>query len=66
VLSDRTSVVELDRVLYGTVQASARWYDELRTTLEADGSIKNVYVTSTYTRLGARSVSTAAKSLRSI
>ena len=38
-----TVVVELDKALYGCVEAAALWYNDLRGTLESDGFSENPY-----------------------
>ena len=43
VRDDGTCVVELDKALYGTIEAAKLWYDNISATLEADGYVKNPY-----------------------
>ena len=38
-----TMVVELDKAFYGCVEASALWYNDLRSKLLADGFVENPY-----------------------
>ena len=53
VLSDNTSAVELDRALYRTIQAAARGYDELRTTVETDGFVRKDYDHCVFNKIAA-------------
>ena len=48
-----TIVVQLDKALYGCVEASALWYAHLRDTLERDGFEVNPYDGCVYNKLGA-------------
>jgi len=38
-----TVVVELDKALYGCVEAAALWYDDLKKTIQWDGFEENPY-----------------------
>ncbi len=38
-----TVVVELDKALYGCVEAAALWYDDLKKTIQRDGFEENPY-----------------------
>jgi hypothetical protein len=38
-----TVIVELDKALYGCVEAAGLWYEDLRKTIERDGSVENPY-----------------------
>ena len=40
---DGTCVVELDKALYGTIEAAKLWYDNISSKLESDGFVKNPY-----------------------
>jgi len=40
---DGTMIVELDKALYGCVEAAALWYNDLRSTLTSHGYIENPY-----------------------
>lgn len=48
-----TIVVQLDKALYGCVEASALWYAHLRDTLTRDGFEVNPYDSCVYNKLGA-------------
>ena len=41
--SGGTMVVELDKALYGCVEAAGLWYEDLRSTIEQDGFVENPY-----------------------
>jgi hypothetical protein len=43
VASDGTMVVQLDKALYGTVEAAALWHADLTTRLKAEGFVENPY-----------------------
>jgi hypothetical protein len=47
-----TIVVQLDKALYGCVEASALWYAHLRDTLERDGFEVNAYDSCIYNKTG--------------
>ena len=38
-----TVIVELDKALYGCVEAAGLWYEDLRKTIERDGFVENPY-----------------------
>ena len=38
-----TAVVQLDKALYGCVEAAALWYNDLRGTITKDGFVENAY-----------------------
>ena len=41
--SKGSTIVKLDRALYGCVESAVQWYKNLRSTLEADGYVVNQY-----------------------
>ena len=43
VRDDGTCVVELDKALYGTIEAAKLWYDNISAQLIADGFVQNPY-----------------------
>ena len=47
-----TSVVELDKALYGCVEAAALWYTDLCATMRADGFAPNSYDPCVYNKTG--------------
>jgi hypothetical protein len=47
-----TSVVELDKALYGCVEAAALWYANLCTTMKEDGFSPNPYDPCVYNKIG--------------
>jgi predicted lactoylglutathione lyase len=51
---DGTAVVKLDKALYGCVEASALWYNDIRSKLLADGFVENPYDPCVFNKLGAR------------
>ena len=53
VAGDGSCVVQLDRALYGTVQAAALWYKDLRSKLEADGFTRNPHDFCVFNKIGA-------------
>lgn len=50
---DGTCIVELDRALYGTVEAAKLWYDNVSATLTADGYVMNPYDFCVFNKVGA-------------
>ncbi len=48
-----TSVVQLDKALYGCVEAAALWYTNLCTTLVSGGFAANPYDPCVFNKLGA-------------
>ena len=49
---DGTSVVQLDKALYGTVEAARLWYDNITRTLQAYGFVQNPYDRCVFNRSG--------------
>jgi hypothetical protein len=52
IASDGTMVVQLDRALYGTVEAAALWHADLTTRLKTDGYVENPYDPCVYNKTG--------------
>ncbi len=47
-----TSVIELDKALYGCVEATTLWYSDLCATMRGDGFIPNPYDPCVYNKIG--------------
>jgi len=56
VRDDGTCVVELDKALYGTIEAAKLWYDNISATLVADGYVKNPYDVCVFNKVNANGV----------
>ena len=54
--ADGSMVVQLDKALYGCVEAAALWYADLRSKLEKDGFVANPYDACVLNKLGADGV----------
>ena len=54
--ADGSMVVQLDKALYGCVEAAALWYADLRSKLEYDGFVANPYDPCVLNKLGADGV----------
>ena len=54
--ADGSMVVQLDKALYGCVEAAALWYADLRLKLEKDGFVANSYDACVLDKLGADGV----------
>ncbi len=54
--ADRSMMVQLDKALYGCVEAVALWYADLRSKLEYDGFLANPYDPCVLIKLGADGV----------
>ena len=50
--ADGSMVVQLDKALYGCVEAAALWYSDLRSKLEKDGFVANPYDACVLNKLG--------------
>ena len=50
--SDGTVVVKLDKALYGCVEASLLWYNDMMSKLTADGFIENPYDRCVFNKIG--------------
>jgi Reverse transcriptase (RNA-dependent DNA polymerase) len=50
--SDDTVVVKLDKALYGCVEASLLWYNDLKSKLTADGFVENPYDRCVFNKIG--------------
>ena len=50
--SDGTVVVKLDKALYGCVEASLLWYNDLMSKLREDGFIENPYDRCVFNKIG--------------
>ena len=55
--ADGSMVAQLDKALYGCVEAAALWYADLRSKLEYDGFVANPYDPCVLNKLGADGVS---------
>ena len=49
---DNTVVVKLDKALYGCVEASLLWYNDLKNKLTADGFVENPYDRCVFNKIG--------------
>ena len=57
--ADGSMVVQLDKALYGCVEAAALWYSDLRSKLEKDGFVANPYDACVLNKLGPDGVQIA-------
>ncbi len=51
--SDGTLIVELDKALYGCVEASSLWYDDLTSKMRANGFVANPFNPCIFNKDGA-------------
>jgi hypothetical protein len=49
---DDTVVVRLDKALYGCVEASLLWYNDLKSKLTADSFVENPYDRCVFNKIG--------------
>ena len=56
VRDDGTCVVELDKALYGTIEAAKLWYDNISAQLIADGFVQNPYDHCVFNKVNANGV----------
>ena len=56
--NDGTIVVQLDKALYGTVEAASLWYNELKGKLEQYGLVANPYDTCVFNKTGDDGIQT--------
>jgi len=54
VREDGTCVVQLDKALYGTIEAAKLWYDNISTQLIADGFVQNPYDHCVFNKINSR------------
>ena len=50
--NDGTLVVQLDKALYGCVEASALWFEDIKSKLVADGFVQNLYDACVFNKIG--------------
>jgi hypothetical protein len=50
--NDGTLVVQLDKALYGCVEASALWFEDIKSKLVADGFVQNLYDVCVFNKIG--------------
>ena len=58
VRDDGTCVVELDKALYGTIEAAKLWYDNISAHLISDGFVRNPYDPCVFNRINANGIQT--------
>ena len=58
ICADGTCVVELDKALYGTIEAAKLWYDNISAKLVDDGFVPNPYDPCVFNRTNGRGVQT--------
>ena len=58
VRDDGTCVVELDKALYGTIEAAKLWYDNISAHLISDGFARNPYDPCVFNRINANGIQT--------
>ena len=56
VRDDGTCVVQLDKALYGTIEAAKLWYDNVSARLRADGFVQNPYDQCVFNKVNANGV----------
>jgi Reverse transcriptase (RNA-dependent DNA polymerase) len=58
VRDDGTCVVQLDKALYGTIEAAKLWYDNISAHLISDGFVRNPYDPCVFNRINANGIQT--------